>query len=262
MIKLMKYEFLRRKPLLLGALVSAAAVQGGIVYAVYRGGGWNTLAAVLTVLLSVALLLLPLLNAVTKLYADLKHRTGYMLFLTPAGGSRILFAKMGYAAAETLAAAALLCGCLALSGFALDGFQNGAASAMLASLQQQLGALPLGGVAAAYVLLVVLQMLAQLSIAMLAVTVSRCVLPATGCGWLIALLMYFAFALGINIIDSLLLLAFGFVGDILYLASQYPVANLSAFAVKYLILAAVLYAAWIAGCTAFSGRLTDRRVDL
>lgn len=262
MTKLMKYEFLRRKPLLLGALVSVAAVQGGIVYAVYRGGSWNTLAVILTVLLSVALLLLPLLNAVTKLYADLKHRTGYMLFLTPASGGRILFAKMSYAAAETLAATALLCGCLVISGLALDQFQNGAAAAMLAPLQQQLGALPLGGVAAAYVLLIMLQMLAQLSIAMLAVIVSRCMLPATSYGWLITLLMYFAFALGINVVNSLLLLAFGFVGDVLSLVSQSSVANVSAFAVKYLILAAALYAAWIAGCTAFSGRLAGRRVDL
>mgnify|MGYP000510094169 CR=1 FL=1 len=261
MIKLMKYELLRRKQLLIGALLAILVLEGITVYAIYQGGNWNVLAILLTFLLVIGTMLLPILNTVTKLYADFKQKQGYMLFLTPQSGYKILWTKTIYGAIEILAAILLVAGCLFLSGFAVDHFQGNAVSSMLASMQQEMGPISLGSAGFVYVLLIFLQMLAQLSIAMLAVTVSRSIMPATNYGWLIALLMYFAFVIGVNIVNGVLLLAFGLGGDIIQIA-QNNIADIGGMIAKYLTVGAVTYLLWFVGCTVLSGRLVNKNVDL
>ncbi len=261
MMKLMKYELLRRKQLLLGALLTILLIEGITVYAIYRGGNWNVLAIILTFLMAIGALLLPIFNSVTKLYADFKQKQGYMLFLTPQSGYKILWAKMLHGTVEILAALALVAGCLFLSGFAANQFQDGVISHMLASMQQEMSSLSIGTAGFVYVLLIVLQMLAQLSIAMLAVTVSRSIMPATNYSWLIALLMYFAFAVGVNLVDSLLLLAFGLAGDIMNIV-KIGIENIGGMIAKYLTIGVVAYVAWFIGCTALAGRLASKNVDL
>jgi hypothetical protein len=152
-------------------------------------------------------------------------------------------------------------GCLFLSGSAADHFQSNAISSMLASMQQEMGPISLGTAGFVYVLLIVLQMLAQLSVATLAVTVGRSIMPAANYGWLIALLMYFAFAVGVNIVNGVLLLAFGLAGDIMNII-QSGIESAGSMIAKYFAIGAVTYTAWFAGCTMLSGRLASRNVDL
>lgn len=261
MMKLKKYELLRRKPLLLGALLAILVLEGITVYAIYRGGNWNVLAIIMTFLTVIGALLLPILNTVTKLYADYKQKQGYMLFLTPQSGYKILWAKTIYGAIETLVAILLVLGCLFLSGSAADYFQDGAISNMLASMQQEMGLMSISTAWIVFVLLIALQMLAQLSIAVLAVTVSRSIMPATNYGWLIALLMYFAFAIGVNIVNGVLLLAFGLAGDIMDTMHS-GTMDFSYMIAKYLAVGAATYIAWFLGCTMLSGRLASKNVDL
>jgi hypothetical protein len=261
MMKLMKYELLRRKQLLIGALLAILVLEGITVYAIYRGGNWNVLATILTFLLVIGTMLLPILNTVTKLYADYKQKQGYMLFLTPQSGYKILWSKTLYGAIEILAAIALVAGCLFLSGYAANQFQDNSISNMLMSMQNEMGNLSLNSFGFIYVLLILLQLLAQLSIAMLAVTVSRSIMPATNYGWLIALLMYFAFVIGVNLVDSVLLLAFGLAGDIMNIVKS-GIENVGSMIAKYLTIGVVTYVAWFVGCTALAGRLASKNVDL
>lgn len=247
--------------MLIGALLAILVLEGITVYAIYQGGNWNVLAILLTFLLAIGTMLLPILNTVTKLYADFKQKQGYMLFLTPQSGYKILWAKTIYGAIEILAAILLVTGCLFLSGFAVDQFQQGSATGLLASIQKQMSNISLNTIGVVYALLIFLQMLAQLSIAMLAVTVSRSIMPATNYGWLIALLMYFAFVIGVNLVNSILLLAFGLAGDIIQIA-QNNIADIGSIIAKYLTVGAVTYLLWFVGCTVLSGRLVNKNVDL
>jgi hypothetical protein len=260
MTKLLKYELLRRKNLLLGALITLLLTEGIALYSIYRGGGWNTLAITMTVLLSVAGLLLPILDTVTKLYADYKHKQGYLLFLTPQGGSRVVWSKAIFGALETVAAVALICGCIAISAAALDRFQQGAATALLAAMRQETGGIFSGGGLAVFAGMVALELLAQTGIAMLAVTVSRMMVQGSGYNWLIALAMYFALAIGVNAVDSLLMTAFGLIGDVQALTQG--TLDIGLMIAKYFAIGAGVYAVWFAVCTAVAGRLASRRIDL
>lgn len=260
MMKLMKYELMRRKNLLIGVLITLLLLEGIALYGIYRGGGWNTLALVMTLLLLVGGLLLPILDTVTKLYADLKHKQGYMLFLTPQGGNRIIWAKTIFGAFEILAAMAVLVGCLAASGSALNAFQNGMVNAILADMRQELGDVFLGGGAAVFTGLVALEMFAQMAIAMLAVTVSRVMVRGSSYNWLIALAMYFALAIAVNVVDSVLMVAFGMLGDTMRLIND--VSGIGAMLAKYFAIGAGVYAVWFVACTIVSGRLASRNVDM
>ncbi len=261
MIKLMKYEFLRRRPLLLGALLTLFVFEGIIIFSIFQGGGWNGLAVVLTFLIAIGALLLPLLNTVTKLYADLKHKQGYMLFLTPQSGNRIILSKTLYGAIETLVAVALVTGCLVLSGHTVEQLYPGTVTGILSSMQHELGIVSINSLTTVYVLLIALQLIAQMSIAVLAVTFSRVIMRAANYGWLVALLMYFVFAVGVNVVNGILLLAFGLAGDIISLISASS-SQIGGILGKYFLIGAFTYAAWFVGCTALSGRLASKNVDL
>lgn len=260
MMKLLKYELLRRKSILIGAAITMLFVEGLALYGIYRGGGWNTLSIIMTVLLVVGGLLLPILDTVTKLYSDYKQKQGYMLFLTPQSGTRILWAKAIFGAIETIVAVALIGGCMMLSAAALDYYQQGMATGLLLTIQQEMGAVSMSSMLLVYGGLITLQMLAQMAIAMLAVTVGRILVQGNSYNWLIALAMYFALALAVNMVDSLLMVAFGLIGDVSKLMNNAD--SVASFLGKYFAVGAGTYAVWFAACTTLSGRLARRRVDL
>lgn len=252
MMKLMKYELQRRKTLLLGAVISILFAEGVVIISLHLGESWNVLAVFLTVVLAVVGLLLPFFDTVMRLFSDFKQKHGYMLFLTPKNGYQIVWSKTIFGILEIVAAAILVAGCLFLSGSIADGLHNGALSDFLARFKISTGMLiGMGGIG-------LLQLVAQLSIAVLAVVISRVMVKGGNYNWLIALAMYFALAIAVGTVDGALLFAFGLVGDVMHVAA----ANMGVFMAKYFTIGAVTYTAWFFACTLVSGRLIKRGIDL
>jgi hypothetical protein len=123
-----------------------------------------------------------------------------------------------------------------------------------------MGSIPLNGMLLVYAGLVALQMLAQTAIAMLAVTVGRVMVQGNSYNWLIALVMYFALAVAVNMVDSLLMVAFGLVGDVTQIMNN--ASDVVRFLGKYFAIGAGTYVVWFAVCTTLSGRFASRNVDL
>ncbi len=264
MMKLLKYELLRRKQLLIGAAISIAFVEGLALLGIYNSGGmemfkangfngWHMLAIIMTVLLAVGVFVLAFLDAIVKLYSDFKQKHGLMLFMTPQSGYRVIWAKTIFAVAEILIAGLAVAGCLALSAAALDQCYDGVVGKLLASFGMYRG-LALGSIA-----LGALQLIAQLSIAMLAVTVSRVLTRSSS--WIIALLMYFALVMVVNMANGVLLVAFGVIGDVMSATNDTTLLQ-NGIMSKYFIIGALTYIAWFFGCTTVSGRLINRGIDL
>jgi hypothetical protein len=253
MMKLMKYELLRRKSLLIGGVVAIVIIEGATLFSLYKGGNWDILAIFLTILLVVGGVLGTFLDAVIRLYSDFKQKHGYMIFMTPQSGYRIVWTKTLFAVVELIAAGLLIAGCLALTGATVDHFH----SDMFSQFFDSVPASAFWGFAA----LVLLQLMAQLAIALLAVTVSRTMMQSNSYNWLIALLMYFALAAVVNLVDGALLLAFGVVGDIMHFSGGTSFLE-SGLLVKYVAIGVGTYAAWFIGCTLLSGRLVSHSIDL
>lgn len=258
MSKLLKYELLRRKQLLIGMALSMLFAEGIALIGVYNGGagngnGWYGLAILMSSLLVIGGMVLAFLDAVTKLYSDFKQKHGYMIFMTPQSGYRVIWAKTIFGVLEIIAAGLVMAACVTVTCTIADNLSGGVISGLLARIPMSPGFL-IGSVG-----LGLLQLMAQFSMAMLAVTVSRALTRSSS--WLIALLMYFALAMIVNMVNGALLVAFGVVGDIMSISNNEAFIDTALFT-KYFIIGAVTYSAWFVGCTTLSGRLINRGIDL
>lgn len=265
MTTLLKYEWMRRRRLLAGAAASIVCLEGIALLAIWRGGGWNVWAVALTLALTVGGALLPLLDAVTQLYADFKRKQGYMLFMTPRTGCQIAWAKALFALLELAAALALIAGCLWLSAAVTDRTHDGLISGFITGLRDQWvrdagPGIPFGVILASFACVFLIESFFAIALAMLALTVSRVMLPGNSFKWFVALIMYFALALAVQLADAALLAAFGLAGDIRLLEAQ--TVDMGRYALKYAALGGALYAMWSVVCVTLSGRLINRGVDL
>lgn len=269
MMKIMKYELARRKHMLIGAAITILFLEGITLLGIYNGGGWvgkagdgwngwNILAVTMTGLLVAGLCILTFLDAVTRLYSDYKQKHGYMIFMTPQSGYRIIWAKTIFAVLEIIAAGLVIAGCLALSCMAIEHVYGGVTK-FFAHPPADLDIII--RVSTGGIILGLLQIMAQLSIAILAVTVSRAMTRSSSYNWLIALLMYFALAVVVNVANGTLLLAFDVGADMIRVARAADIIG-SGFLLKYFVIGAVTYSAWFTGCTLLSGRLINRGIDL
>jgi hypothetical protein len=266
MTKLLKYEFSRRKQMLIGAAIAMLFIEGVVLVGIYNGGGWkeagvsgwnnsNILAVAMTALLVIGGYVLAFLDSVTRLYSDYKQKHGYMILMTPQSGYRIIWAKTLFALLEIVAAGILTAVCLALSCMAIEHVYGGV-TLFFAEPPVDLGVLTWAGISC--ILVWLLQTMAQISIAILAVTVSRAVTQGSSYNWLIALLMYFALAILVNVVNGAVLIAIGAIRDFMFIDDIIKTGLLA----KYLTIGAVLYSAWFAGCTRLSGRLINRGMDI
>lgn len=94
MLNLVKYEFYRRQKLLIIAAAVLVAVQGGILFTLNKGGNYLVLAAALVMLMIYGTLILLMVDAVKNYSTDLNKKEGFMLFLTPNNGHKIIISKI------------------------------------------------------------------------------------------------------------------------------------------------------------------------
>ena len=88
MLKLIKFEFIRKYKLLSMTLISAIALN---ILAISRGPGGSTMFILLFPLVLSVLYLIDII----KMYSeDLNKKTGYMLFMTPNSGYKIISSKL------------------------------------------------------------------------------------------------------------------------------------------------------------------------
>lgn len=88
MLKLIKFEFLRKYKLLTMTLISAIALN---ILAISRGAGGSTM---FLVLFPMVLSVLYLVDIIKMYSEDLNKKTGYMLFMTPNSGYKIISSKL------------------------------------------------------------------------------------------------------------------------------------------------------------------------
>lgn len=94
MLKLMKYEALRKIRLLFIALVVVGIVELVILYTIYKGGIALGFTVFLVFLLGFGGLIFLLVDSITMYSSDLYKRSGYMLFLTPNNTFKIIGSKL------------------------------------------------------------------------------------------------------------------------------------------------------------------------
>ncbi len=97
MLKLIKFEFTRKYKLLTMTLISAIALN---ILAISRGVGGSSM---FLVLFPIVLSVLYLVDIIKMYSEDLNKKTGYMLFMTPNSGYKIIWSKLLTAVLEGFA---------------------------------------------------------------------------------------------------------------------------------------------------------------
>lgn len=94
MLKLMKYEFMRKIKNIGIGLVILAILEGVALYTIYKGGSSLAFTLVITLLMIAGVYIFLLIDSITMYSSDLYKKPGYMLFLTPNSSAKIIGSKL------------------------------------------------------------------------------------------------------------------------------------------------------------------------
>lgn len=110
MLKLIKYELLRKMNLLIVSLIVIVALELVSIYTIYRGGASLILTTFIMFLIGFGGLIVIFVDSVKMYSSDLYKKPGYMLFLTPNNSFKIIGSKLFVSIIEGLFAAAIYIG--------------------------------------------------------------------------------------------------------------------------------------------------------
>lgn len=94
MLKLMKYEWIREKKLLLLGLATLGLLEILMIFCLYQQGGYLSLFTFIMIFLFPVSFVFILVDGIRMLSKDLNQKEGYMLFLTPSSGYQIVLSKL------------------------------------------------------------------------------------------------------------------------------------------------------------------------
>lgn len=115
MLKLMKYEALRKQKLLFIAITIIVLVEALIIFTLYKGGAAIGLTLFLVFLLGFGGIIFILVDNINMYSQDLYKKQGYMFFLTPNNGYKILGSKVLIGLIELLVGALIYYGIMFLN---------------------------------------------------------------------------------------------------------------------------------------------------
>ena len=258
-------SFLKEKGLLTTILLIFAFLEAGVWLGIKLEGNWFIMSIAFFMLLIVGGISFPLIDAVANYFSDFKKKNGYMLFLTPNNGYKIIGSKLLILFGELLAVTALL---ICVSKINLNLLQTSyptVVNPIIAEISQELSmALNIDKItlwtAAPIIGLAMVQYLTNGAIALFAITIAKTVLSNKDFNWLLALVFYFCLYSLIQLVNAGALAAFGFVGDVIELTKTDGDVMLNI--AKYLMVGLGTYLVWLAASFTVSGALLSKRTDL
>lgn len=94
MLKLMKYEWIREKKLLLLGFATLGLLEVLMIFCLYQQGNYLNLFYFIMVFLFPVAFVFILIDGIQMISKDLNRKEGYMLFLTPSSGYQIVVSKL------------------------------------------------------------------------------------------------------------------------------------------------------------------------
>lgn len=267
MLKLLKYEFKRRKRTLIAGGIALVVAEGFAIYLLYKQNGFESLSAVIMGLMLAGAIVLTFLDVVLNYYADFKKVQGTMLFLTPKSGREIVGSKMIFAAIELLTSISLVLILSVLTNtLAVNLGYEGvlpAINEIKDILSMGVGSSNLWWIITGFAFLLFLQYLASQSIAISSITVGRTLLSRNSYNWLWAILLFIGINIGVQTINGVVIGLIG-LGDGLLDSANYMSEEFDATIniTKYLVVGALQYLAWIVISFFVSSRLLNKRIDI
>lgn len=261
MLKLLKYEFLSRKKLLIVSAILIATMEALAIFFLYRKGDWQIGSGILMGLLVVGVLGLIFLDVIINYYKHFTHSHGMMLFLTPNDGFKILGAKFLHAVCELIIGVIIVGACVSLTGYlsvkaGYDGIPM-LLDEMSHSFTSEFTADSFSSFITLTATTSFVQYFTTLTTAITAITLAKTCFSRNNYYWLYAVLFYLGLSMVLQFIAGGITLIIGSFNG-LFSGSELQVTSMTPF----FILAMVLYALWITSGFIVSSKLLTKRIDL
>lgn len=262
MIKLLKYELLRKKKAYIIVLCIFAALTLLSVIAIPNIDkvAWTIFLFVSAVVCIVGCAVFPFIINVANYYGDYKRRNGYMMFLTPSSGAKIFGSKILAAVIDALVFFAMfvLYGFLAYSVANANYDLTPVLNNFWLELQKVFPSFNYGAVITMFAVTVLLQNVATIILALFSITVSKTLLSHKSINWFIPLLIFIALKWIEQTVTTLIIAAANFkdVGEMI--TSSNPSLDIASI----LITTMGIYAVFAAAYTFTSSKLISKKLDL
>lgn len=262
MIKLLKYELLRKKKVYVIALCILTVLMLLIAFGIPRlqNNYWVLITTVSALILLVGGLLFPIIINIAKYYSEYKNRSGYMMFLTPNSGSKIFGSKVLAAIIDTLAIYILLglCALISYSIVQASYAEIPQISQLWAKFKMAFPNINLGTVVTVGVIAALIQNINTIILALFSITVSKTMLAHKPLNWFIPLIMFFVISWVEQMVATTIIAAANFTSFKELISNNYINIDLS----LVLIMAIGISIVFASAYTIISSRLITKKLDL
>lgn len=208
MLKLLKYEFLRRKKSLISLAIIVVILEALSIFLLYRKGDWQMLSFVLMMLMFVGVAVVVFFDTVSGYHKDLKRSQGTMLFMTPVKSNKIIASKLLFGLMYCIVgyAVVLLCGWFTNTMAVVAGYQ-GVAPFITQNLINELNLSSsqindLIWIMVGFAILVLIQFFVSITTAITSITIGRTWLGRSKYNWFYAVLIFFGINIAFQFITS------------------------------------------------------------
>ncbi|PKM50157.1 MAG: hypothetical protein CVV02_12915 [Firmicutes bacterium HGW-Firmicutes-7] len=269
MMKLIKYEILRKQNNIFIAIAILAFLELGILFGLYKGGQWLTLSVFFIFIMVTCGILTVFIDTVRSYSFDLNQKQGYSLFLTPTSGYKIIGAKGLVSLIELLTVVLVVFGLMVIN-FQFTKYlyydSVNEVTAQIIRFINESNILPSLSQTFLFVTASTFEWFTVIMIAILAITLRKTILSDSKIGWIISLAFFIALYTAMELINATALASFGFIGDMTDLtriSSTTPDPSIiTGYIYKYLGISSILFPIYIGILFYFSGKLLNKRVDL
>lgn len=269
----MKYEFLRRQKMIIIAVVTLCALQGGILFGLYKGEGFVVLAVLLFILMIYGSGILLIVDTARNYSIDLNKKEGYMLFLTPNSGHKIIISKLLTAVVFIIiTAVTVFLFSIWNANVAIDLYYD----TLPADLQQMIDfmkdfykdAIPSLGNIILMLAEMLVEFVAIIVAIMFSITVRKTILSNARFGWLLSILIFvlvFSIMGTVNVAATWITGSFGDYMDLvneMAISETFDGTEFSLYLRRMMAVEFIMNIIYLGTFTFFSGVLLNKRVDL
>lgn len=270
MKNLIKYEFLRRKTILLLAIASIVFIELAMIFTLFKGGYWLNISVALAILFPITMYLIVIVDGIVNYSQDLNQKSGYMLFMTPNSGYKIIGSKFIVLGIEAIISALLVIGFFYINyKFAYHFYYE-----QLDSIAKEI----INGFNSAFdnfiprpshlimiAFISMLQIFSFMTVVFAAITLRKTLLSNAPLKGFFSFLFFIILNTANQFFSIGVLVVFGYIGDIMEISKMgddFMNFDYWGFMTKYLLIGAACYIVYISVYSFLSGMLLNKRIDL
>jgi hypothetical protein len=267
MLKLMKYELNRRYQFIFIIMMFIVFMEFLILFGLIKGDVWFMMSFLSSILLITGTMFAVFFDCIRTHYQDLNNNPGYMLYLTPVNRYKIIGSKMLVNLLEIAFFFILFTALMIINFAVLKKFHIDTSDYFTVNMYDEIMTglkmvFPSTGYLFLLTITAIIQWLNNIMIAILAITLTKTLLANVKASWAISLIFYIILVTITQFVSMGVLVASGFINDMLSFTEVTEVPDMSGFLIKSVSIGGAMYFIYLSIAFFFTGMLLNKRIDI